>query len=133
MAQKRIDSVIFSDLDMRFLAHPVTGALGVLTNDDAIKQAVKNTVLINKYERLGNADNYTDTKSTLFENIGPNTTGFLRNTIIFALKNFEPRVTILDVSVIDDPTNNGVTITIYYQGLNSITPSSVNMFLERVR
>ena len=41
----------YKDLDINFLAHPITGDVTTKTDSDAVKRAVKNIVLTNYYER----------------------------------------------------------------------------------
>jgi hypothetical protein len=41
----------YSDLDLLFKAHPISGDVTVKTDADAVKRAVKNIVLTNYYER----------------------------------------------------------------------------------
>ena len=59
----------YSDIDLRFQAHPLTKDLIKLEDGDAVKQSIKNIVLTNKKEKRfdslfgGNLRNY------LFENI----------------------------------------------------------------
>ena len=40
-----INSVVYKDIDTLFAAHPVTGKLNTLTNNEAVARAVKNLIL----------------------------------------------------------------------------------------
>ena len=43
--------VIFKDIPLNFIPHPVTKTINPLKNTDAIKQALKNLILTNHYEK----------------------------------------------------------------------------------
>jgi predicted component of type VI protein secretion system len=123
---------IFEDIDLMFSAHPITGSLKTVINENAVKQAVKNTVLTNKFERLYNPTNFTNVSGSLFDNITSSSVAFLRQKIRFAIENFEPRAKVLDVTVVVNDTNN-VDVNIYFSIEGQLAPQIVTIFLERVR
>ena len=125
--------IIYNDIDLQFLAHPVTGNVKLLTNTEAIKQAVINTVLLDQYESLFNPNNFTNTRATLFENFSASTVETLKSRIEIAVQVFEPRAEILEVLAKDDTDNNGINITIVFLPLNAVQPVEIEIFLERIR
>ena len=46
-----LKNVVYSDLDIDFKVHPITGKLKVLKNAEAVKRALKNLILTKKFER----------------------------------------------------------------------------------
>ena len=69
----------------------------------------------------------------MFEPITPMLSAIIKKTIENTITSYEPRVNILDVSVLLSPDNNGVYVTIVFAIVNTSTPISVDLFLERTR
>lgn len=108
------------DIDLSFNKHPLTGDLSVKKGSSAIKQALRNIVLTNFYERGYNTEFGTDVKASLFENnIDGVTAQGIRQNIINAIENYEPQVDIIDVTVESTDQGNGLNIQIFYQELNN--------------
>lgn len=131
-----LKEIISSDLALDFTAHPVTGNLTVLTNVAAIKQSVKNLIFTNLSERPFHPDIGSDVLRHLFENFSPITASNMRATIKRVLKNYEPRVTVIDVRIRaapEDMDNNRIGVTIIFRMHNLTTPVSVDFFLQRLR
>jgi predicted component of type VI protein secretion system len=57
----------------------------------------------------------------------------LQNAILDVLRNFEPRISVVDIRVEADEENNGYNVTLYYIILNRNLPAAISMFLERIR
>lgn len=125
--------VLFSDLNISFKAHPVTGNLYLVKDKESIKQSIKNLVLTNKFEVLFDPDIFSNVTYSLFENIDSADLVFLKEGIENVLNNYEPRCYIQDIRYKDDMENNGFYIEIIYLPLNSVTLETVEVFLERLR
>ena len=69
----------------------------------------------------------------LFENATPLTATFLKNAIMEVIRNYEPRVEMMDVNVVFDYDNNGYSATMQYVILNRNLPVTTTIFLERIR
>lgn len=124
---------IFSDLDLNFIAHPVNGDVVKKYDENAIKQSIKNLILTQNYERPFHSEIGSQIKSLLFELPSSMTSSLIKRQIIDTITNFEPRANILDVTVLLDSQNNGIYCTIVFTVLNTTTPVSVDLFLERTR
>ena len=124
---------IFSDLDLNFDAHPVNGDIVKKYDENAIKQSIKNLILTQNYERPFHSEIGSQIKSLLFELPTSMTASLVKRQIIDTITNFEPRANILDVTVLLDSQNNGIYCTIVFTVLNTTTPVSVDLFLERTR
>lgn len=128
----------YSDLDLDFIAHPTTKDVNRKFGLDAIKRSVRNLILTNFYDRPFRSYIGSNAQKILFDNINPLTANFLKDAIIEVITNFEPRVKIYGndnsgVVVRADPENNGYTATIVFLPVNSLTPVSISLFLERIR
>lgn len=124
---------IFSDLDLNFTAHPVTGDISRKYDDNAIKQSVKNLLLTKNFERPFHSEIGSPIRALLFELPGPMFTVMLQRSIIDVINNFEPRVEILDVRVNDSIDTNSVYITLEFKIVNTERPITLDLALERTR
>jgi phage baseplate assembly protein W len=123
----------YRDLDLSFTAHPVTGDVSKKIGAEAIKRAVKTLVLTNFYERKFRHNIGSNARRMLFENVNPLTATFLQNAIVEVIRNFETRVTLLDVIVNVDEDGNGYNATVVFLINNIALPLTAQFFLERIR
>ena len=123
----------FSDLDLNFTPHPVTGDVGFKKDENAIKQAVKNLVLTQNFERPFHSEIGSSLRSLLFEPATPMTKEILRKTISDTITNFEPRVDLIDVEIRYTLDDTAVDVRIIFKVRNTFTPIDVNLTLERTR
>ena len=123
----------FSDLDMGFLPNPISRDISRKFDENAIKQSIKNIILTKNFERPFHSDVGSQISSLLFEPITPMTSAMIKKTVANTINSYEPRIDLLDVSVLLSPDNSGVYVTIVFRIINTSTPISVNMFLERTR
>ena len=85
------------------------------------------------FERPFRSDVGSQISALLFEPMTPMTRAAIKRTIVNTVTSYEPRVNLLDVSVLLSPDNNGVYVTITFSIINTSTPISVDLFLERTR
>lgn len=135
--------VKFSDLNLKFTPHPATGRLSVLKNNEAVARAIKNLILTRKFERPYSPLFGSDIYTSLFEQIdavpgdestlATVTAGNIKKDIENAIKNYEPRAELLEITVQSDHERNGLGITIFYNVINQAAPTQLEIFLERIR
>ena len=123
----------FTDLDLNFTPHPVTGDVGFKVDENAIKQAVKNLVLTQNFERPFHSEIGSSLRSLLFEPATPMTKEILRKTISDTITNFEPRVELIGVDINYTLDDTAVNVRVRFKVINSFTPIDVNLTLERTR
>lgn len=124
---------IFSDLDLNFKPHPVTGDITLKYDENSIKQALKNLLQIRHYEKPFHSEIGSPLRELLFEPITPLTQFMARRTIIDVIANFEPRVELIDVDVIASDENNALYISIMFKIVNTERPLTLEFVLERTR
>jgi phage baseplate assembly protein W len=124
---------IFSDLDLNFTAHPVTGDITRRYDDNAIKQSVKNLLLTRNFERPFHSEIGSPIRQLLFDNPGPMFNVMLKRAVIDVINNFEPRVNIIDVRVDDYSDANEVYVTLEFTIVNTERPLTLDLALERTR
>ena len=123
----------FSDLDLDFIAHPVTKDVVKKTNVEAVKRSVKNLIRTNRYERPFHPEIDGGVTRHLFGLSTAYTKHDIELAIRTCLKNFESRVEVNDVRVSGDLNANGFNVSIYFTVVNSPEPVEVALFLERIR
>jgi len=125
---------IYSDFDVDFIPHPVTGDLLKKTGVNSVVQSIVNLIQTNHYERPFHPEIGSNVRKLLFDLADPVTANLIAEEIKDTLKNFEPRAQILDVVVQTDTTLDGYNVTIIFQVAGGIsTPIEIGVFLERLR
>jgi len=124
---------VYSDIDLNFTAHPVTGDIAKKIGDNAIIQSIYNLLSFNKYEKLFQPRIYSNLKAHLFEPVDNITSSAIGNEIRNVIGNWEPRVSLTEVNVTPDYDMNGYNVSLSFFIVNSTDPITVNLFLERIR
>lgn len=102
-------------------------------DETAIKAAVKHLVLTSNYERPFHSEIGSQLKNLLFEPADPYTHLRIEQTITQTILNFEPRVNLISVKAKSSPDNNSVYVTVEFTIVNTQTPLTVTLLLERTR
>jgi phage baseplate assembly protein W len=123
----------YSDFLINFDMNPVTGTLARVTNEDSIKQSLKNLILTNRTERPYNPLLGSRINALLFDPLDTLTAQSLKEEIQETIKAFEPRAVLNDVSVYPDEDNNGFKINIIFSTINIPQETRIELFLQRVR
>lgn len=123
----------FTDLDFNFLSHPRTKDVTSRFDEEAIKQSIRNLILTRNFERPFRSYIGSQVNTLLFEPISPLLSNMLERTISDCINNYEPRVNLIAVNVTFSPENNDAYVTITFKIINTQTPLSVNLILERTR
>jgi phage baseplate assembly protein W len=111
----------------------VTGDITRRYNENAIKQSVKNLLLTRNFERPFHSEVGSPVRALLFELPGPMFSIMLQRAIIDVINNFEPRVELLDVRVDDSLDANEVYVTVEFKIVNTESPITLDLALERTR
>jgi len=129
-----LKEVVFSDVNVSFTPHPVTGKLPVLKNADAVKRAVRNLILTNFGERPYEPLYGGNVRAMLFENTDdPLLQDQLRRQIEGAIKNYEKRAKVESVVVDVKPDSNALVVKIRFMIFNERFPVDLEVAIERVR
>jgi len=123
----------YTDFDLNFGIHPVTKDILKKKDENSIAQSIKTLLLTSHYERPFNPDLGSNLKRFLFEPIDDVTTTLIRDSIFETLKNYEPRITIEEITATPnfDLDQYDVTITFFIK--NVLDPITISFFLERIR
>ena len=123
----------YADLNLKFAAHPVTGKLSVLKDAEAVKRAIRNLLLTNRYEVPYDPLYGSNISAQLFENFSSFTAFTIKKDIETTIRNYDPRVQLEKVVVKEDIDNNRINIYIKFSILNRLEPVELSLFLERTR
>ena len=120
----------FKDVSMSFKFNPLSGDLISLKNENAIARAVRNIVLTSPGEKLFNPEFGSSISEILFENVDDITAISIQDEISSSLKNYEPRVELIDVDVDPNFDQNQFDVRITYRIVGvDIPPSQLEFAL----
>ena len=124
----------FKDISMTFQANPLNDDLIAIKIENAIARSVKNIVFTLPGEKFFNPTFGSRISRTLFENIDDITASVIVDEIKESIRNFEPRVELLDVQAFPNFDNNQFDVTIIYEIIGSdIPPQELQFALQPTR
>lgn len=124
------------DLSNDFLLNPLTGDVSIKKGEDAIRQSLKNLLLMQKFDKPFDPQLDVGIQELLFEQLPLDVFNeILRDKINYIIKEYEPRVVLKEVEMQELPDQNKVLIDITYSVKNTSfeQPQNLQLFLERVR
>ena len=120
----------FKDVSMSFKFNPLSGDLIALKNENAIARAVRNIVLTTPGEKFFDPDFGSSVSEILFENVDEITAISIEDEIKSSLKNYEPRVELINVTVNPNFDENQFDVRITYRIVGiDIPPSELEFAL----
>ena len=122
----------YSDLDILFTAHPISGDVTTKKDSDAVKRSVRNILLTNNYERPFKPNFGANLRAMLFELQGVGSSKAIKKDIVEALVTLEPRITNINI-VLGENNRNNVDVKISYQIKNGLRRDTVDFTISRVR
>jgi phage baseplate assembly protein W len=123
----------YSDLDLSLKLHPIRKDIIPLRDDAAVKNAVKNLLLTNFYERPFQPAIGANLRGLLFEPADAITRLALRENIKGVIEEYEPRVSIQNIRILDDSDNNSYHITVTFLIKEFDSSQEVQILLRRLR
>jgi phage baseplate assembly protein W len=138
MAEGSFDSTlrqkeVYSDIDLAFLSHPVTGKLTRKVNREAVKQSVKSLIMTDFYERPFKPLIGCGIRQLLFENFHPAIIQEMELAISEVIDNYEPRAELISIDIDARPDANALSISVVFYVINDSEPVVLDVILERVR
>ena len=100
---------------MSFQVNPLTDDLIAIKNQTAIARSIRNLVLTSPGERFFNNDLGSRVNELLFENVDDITASSVKSEIENTIKNFEPRVRLLNTKVSANPDSYEFDVAITYE------------------
>lgn len=127
------ERTVFSDFDLNFEPHPLTGDIVPKVNKDAISRALYHLFSIKAFDIPFDPNTDINIRGYLFDNVNRLTVSMLQSRAEWALRKFEPRVSIENVQISPNAAETGINIRISY-GINALgIRDDVSFFFQRVR
>lgn len=127
------DSHRYCDFDFSFERNPLNGDVAKKVDKNAIRQSIRNLVLMRKYAIPFKPKISSQIPEQLFSVITPATKNILQRAITYTLENFEPRIQIEDVIVDTDLEKNAINITVTYTIINTGQSDTYNFKIIKTR
>ena len=133
MPSERI-SKEFKDISLSFQVNPLNYDLIAIKNETAIARSIRNLVLTQPGERFFNQNLGPKVNRSLFDNIDEISASIIRDEIENTIKNYEPRVSLIDVVVTPnfDDYEFSVTVSYYIVGVD-VLPQQLSFALQPTR
>lgn len=123
----------YSDLNLQMIPHPQKRDIIPLKGELAVKNAVKNLLLTNFYERPFNSTLGANLRGLLFEPADSITKIALENGVKGVLENHEPRIDNINVIVNSQQNDTEYRITVVFSIKATDEVSDVEINLRRLR
>jgi phage baseplate assembly protein W len=123
----------YRDLDLALKIHPIRKDLNILKDDNAIKNAVRNLLISNAFERPFQPQLGANLRGLLFEPADAITKIAIKENVSNVIKDYEPRVKLLSVAINDLSDQNAYRLTVKFLIKEYDTNESVEILLRRLR
>ena len=114
---------------MTFQSNPLNGDLIGIKNENAIARSVRNIVFTLPGEKPFDPTFGSRISGTLFENLDNISASQIVSEIEQSIKNYEPRVELIDVIADPDYDNNSYDVTIIYEIIGADVPQQQLQFV----
>ena len=125
--------IFYADFTNNLDLNPLTGYLAKTTNENAIKNSIKNLILTGNGERFFDSTIGSKMATLLFEPIDVVTAELVRSTIKETIENHEPRANIVDINVQAIAENNSYYVKVIFKIINIPEDITLDLILNRVR
>ena len=119
----------FKDISMSFQRNPLTNDLIALKNESAIARSIRNIVFTLPGEKFFNENFGSKISESLFENVDDISASIIRDEIENSIRNYEPRVELIEVQVNPDYDNNSFDAVIIYRIVGIDVPAQQLQFV----
>jgi phage baseplate assembly protein W len=124
----------FKDLSMTFQVNPINYDLIALKNETAIARSIRNLVLTYPGERFFNENLGSKVSRSLFENIDEISASVIKDEIDNTIRNYEPRVNLIEVIVSPNYDSLEFNVTINYRIVGiDVLPQQLSFALQPTR
>lgn len=132
LEQKKTE--IYSDFLNSFEQNPLTGLLARVTNEESVKQSLKNIILTNVGERFYDSNKGSKIKQSLFELYDPGTIEIVQIQLSEAIAAYEPRAVIQNIRLQEDIERGGYYVTLIFSIINIPDQTfTLDVSMQRVR
>ena len=119
----------FKDISMTFQSNPLNGDLIALKNENAIARSIRNIVFTLPGEKFFNESFGSNISRSLFENVDDISASIIVDEVRQSIKNYEPRVRLIDVQAFPDYDNGAFDLNIIYEIIGADVPAQELQFV----
>jgi phage baseplate assembly protein W len=123
---------LYKDIDLTFANKP-SGEIFKKVDAAAVKQAVKNLILTNYFEKPFQPKFGGNLRDMLFDLADDDAEEDIEDRIKAAITIFEPRAQALNVTAIATPDRNSIRVTVEFRVINTQETVTVTTVLARLR
>jgi len=123
---------LYKDIDLTFAKKP-SGEIYKKTDAAAVKQAVKNLLLTNKFEKPFQPEFGGDLNNLLFELVDNDTVYEIDGAIREAIRKYEPRARVRQVATNLQPDANSISVTVTFQIISTEEIVTLDTTITRLR
>lgn len=123
---------VYKDIDLTFAAKP-SGEIFKKTDAAAVKQAVKNLMLTNYFEKPFQPLFGANLRDMLFDLADEESEEDIEDACINAINVFEPRAEALNVKAIANPDRNSIRVIVEFRIINTEETVVISTVLARLR
>jgi phage baseplate assembly protein W len=123
----------YADFRKDFLLNPVSNDISRKTDEEAVKESIKNLILTDRGERLFQHEVGCGIRQQLFNNFTPQVRLAIENAIIDTVNSYEPRCNLISVEVAGNPDLNVLYVTIVFNIINIPNEIVLTLTLDRAR
>ena len=124
---------IYKDFDMSFSRNPLTNDLGTKSDERAIQQSLRSLLNTNYYERPFRPEVGSNIRNLLFEQADVFLVDDIKNAIIEVIVNYEPRIAIISLDVVDKNEMNAYEVSLTYKMNLTQEVKQITLTLKRLR
>jgi uncharacterized protein len=125
--------VIYTDVDTTFYRHPGNHDVLKRYDVDAVKTALRNIFLTEKFEKPFDPDFGLGMLGLLFENYHVAYNIVLKKKAMEQITRYEPRAIIDDIQIQETPDTNSLSVNLFFYVIGNPTKQELNVTVERVR
>lgn len=122
----------FKDLNISFARNLFTDDVSAVTNENSIKQAIKNLILTVPGEKPFQPLIGSRVYELLFEPLDPFTMDAIRDEIINTVTQYEKRVDLVNVIVTPIYENNKINVTVEYRVIGVPIVEEITFVLQKL-
>lgn len=115
LERKKVE--MYSDFSNNFDKNPITKILGKVSNEESVKQSLRNIVLTEVGERFYDSNKGSKISQSLFEPYDPAYLEMMKIQLREACA-YEPRAIIQDIRINENLDGNGYNVTLIFSVIN---------------
>lgn len=125
----------YKDIDLSLKRHPLSGDIATVTDEKAVKTALKNLVMLARYNKPFNPEIASPVYDLMFEPIDKVTATIIENDLEFLINTYESRIQNLVVNVNAIPEDNKYEVNLRFSIKKTLNEQTLQLFIpvERLR